>query len=172
MRVKSVNNPTLSVYAGLSLVLFVLWCLLTGSTESDELLVGAVVAIAAAIATPRTDIFQGFKISLYAPIALARYLIHFIIALLLANLDMARRVLSPSLSLNPEVVEVKTDLQSRFGKLLLANSITLTPGTLTVDVIGDRLLVHWIDSSPGKDLESATLSIAAGFEKHIRGFLQ
>jgi len=85
---------------------------------------------------------------------------------------MARRILTPSLPLNPEVVEVKTELQSDLGRLLLANSITLTPGTLTVDVKDDRLLVHWVDCRPGTDLEQATQAIAAGFERHIKGFLK
>ena len=58
---------------------------------------------------------------------------------------MARRVLSPSLPLSPEIVEVQTGLESSLGKLLLANSVTLTPGTLAVDVIDDRILVHWVE---------------------------
>ena len=55
---------------------------------------------------------------------------------------------------------------------MLANSITLTPGTLTVDVEGDALLVHWIDCPPGTDIATATQTIASGFERHLRGFLQ
>jgi len=166
------NKYPLSVYAGLSLTLFVLWIMLTGSIESTELMTGAVVSVVAAIATPRLEIFQGIHLTLLAPVALLRYLLHFIKALLLANLDMARRVLSPSLPLNPAVVEVETGLQSRLGRLLLANSITLTPGTLTVDVIDNRLLVHWVDAGPGSDLKQATRVIAADFEKHISGFLK
>lgn len=166
------NNHSLAGRVGLSMILFILWIMLTGSLQTDELMLGAAVAVVAAIATPRPGISHGFILSAYAPIAVIRYLIHFLIALIRANLDMARRVLSPSLPLNPEVVEVETGLESRLGILLLANSITLTPGTLTVDVIGDRLLVHWVDSGAGADLEQATQAIAAGFQRHIRGFLK
>ena len=166
------KNPSLPVYVGLTLTLLVLWIMLTGSLAPGELILGLVVAIVAAIATPRVENIRGFRITPYAPVALLRYLVHFFIALIQANLDMARRVLTPSLPLHPELVEVKTGLESRLGKLLLANSITLTPGTLTVDVADDRLLVHWIDCRPGKDLVCATLEIAEGFEKHIRGFLK
>jgi multicomponent Na+:H+ antiporter subunit E len=56
--------------------------------------------------------------------------------------------------------------------LLLANSITLTPGTLSVDVQGGRILVHWVDCAPGDDLAAATREIAESFERHIRGFLK
>jgi multicomponent Na+:H+ antiporter subunit E len=114
----------------------------------------------------------GVRLSFWAPVALLQYLVVFFIELVRANLDMARRVLSPSLPINPAVVEVRTGLQSSLGKLLLANSITLTPGTLSLDVQNDRLLVHWIDCPPGTDIDSATRAIAESFERHISGFLR
>jgi multicomponent Na+:H+ antiporter subunit E len=116
-------------------------------------------------------ILAGVRLTPAAPYHLVRYLGYFVAALVRANLDMARRVLSPSLPIRPAVVEVRTGLQSSLGKLLLANSITLTPGTLSVDVRDDRILVHWVDCAPGTDLEAATRAIAASFEHHIRGFL-
>ena len=106
------------------------------------------------------------------PLFMLRYLGVFLLALLHANIDMARRVLSPSLPINPAMVEVETQLKSSLGKLILANSITLTPGTLTVDVVGERLLVHWVDSSSGRDLEQATHVIAESFERHLREFIE
>ena len=166
------NNNSFASYLALAAVLFLLWVMLSGTLDPEELTVGLIVALGAALATSRMEIFQGIKLTPTAPLALVRYLINFVFALLKANLDMARRILTPSLPLNPEVVEVKTELQSDLGKLLLANSITLTPGTLTVDVKGDRMLIHWVDSRPGRDLQQATRAIAAGFEQHIKGFLK
>ncbi|MCB1878153.1 MAG: Na+/H+ antiporter subunit E, partial [Chromatiales bacterium] len=46
------------------------------------------------------------------------------------------------------------------------NSITLTPGTLVVDIVGDSLFVHWIDVR-AQDAESATREISARFEKYL-----
>ena len=68
--------------------------------------------------------------------------------------------------------QLETRLQSPLGKLLLANSITLTPGTLSVDVQDARILVHWVDCPPGADLSRATRTIAESFERHISGFLK
>jgi multicomponent Na+:H+ antiporter subunit E len=52
------------------------------------------------------------------------------------------------------------------GRMLLANSITLTPGTLTVELDGEWLYVHWVNvQSP--DIEGATASIVAGFERYL-----
>lgn len=152
---------------------FVLWLLLTASFAVDELVAGLLVsAFIPHLAGDRLQILSGLRLTPAAPLHLLRYLGYFLIALVRANVDVARRVLSPRLPLQPALVEVRTGLQSDLGRLLLANSITLTPGTLTVDLSEDRLLVHWIDVTPGTDLERATAAIAAGFERHIMGFVR
>lgn len=153
-------------------VSLVFWILLTGSLDSQELVAGLLVsAIVTLLAAPRLTLLDGIRWSPRTLPAFARFLAAFSIALLRANLDMARRVLSPSLPIRPDVVEVRTRLQSDLGRLVLANSITLTPGTLSIDVDEDRLLVHWIDCEPGTDLEAATASIVGQFESHLREFL-
>jgi multicomponent Na+:H+ antiporter subunit E len=149
-----------------------LWLLLTGSINPQELIAGLLVAAAAtALGTPRAMVVGGLRLTPAAPLHLLKYLGVFLVALIKSNLDVARRVLAPSLPINPGVVQVRTQLQSDLGRLLLANSITLTPGTLTVDVEGDTLLIHWIDCPPGVDMEQATRLIAADFEKHLAGFV-
>ena len=152
---------------------FVLWLLLTGSLAADELIAGAVVVLAAvALAWPRSGVVAGLRLTPLALAHMVAYLGVFFVALVRSNLDVARRVLSPSLPINPGVVQVRTGLRSELGRLLLANSITLTPGTLTVDVDDDRLLVHWIDCPAGTDMEAATRAIAAEFEKWLKGFVR
>lgn len=169
----SAMSPTLGHYLFVFVVSLFLWLLLAGSLQRQELIAGGVVALAVTlVAGPRLTIFAGLKLTPGAPLHLLRYLMHFFAALVRANLDMARRVLTPSLPLRPAVVEVETRLQSPLGKLLLANSITLTPGTLSVDVQEERILVHWVDCAPGTDLKAATRAIAESFERHISGFLQ
>lgn len=167
------SRPQLVHFLFAFAVSMLLWLLLAGSLHPQELVAAAGVgALVVIIAAPRLGIFAGMRFSPAAPLYLVRYLIHFFIALVVANLDLARRVLSPSLPIRPAVVEVTTELQSPLGRMLLANSITLTPGTLVIDVIDNRLLVHWIDCPPGTDLEQATQAIAAGFERTIKGFLK
>ena len=151
---------------------YILWLLLAASLNPDELIAGLLVALAAAaFSAERPAIFSGIRFSILMPVHILRYLLAFLLALVRANLDMAKRVLSPRMHLRPQIVQVKTALQSDLGKLVLANSITLTPGTLSVDVIEDLIMVHWIEAPQDIDLESATREIAAGFEKHLSGFL-
>ena len=155
-----------------TVVLFIVWLLLVGTLSLQEIFVGIMVAAFTALLSSKHLMFLDyFKISLATPWHVLRYLGVFVVALLRANIDMARRVLSPRLPINPALVKVQTQLKSPMGKLVLANSITLTPGTLTVDVMGDYLQVHWVDSTPGVDLEHATAAIAQSFERHIREFL-
>ena len=159
-------------YALVAGVSMVLWLLLTGSLDAQEVIAGAVVSIlVTAIFGARFTIFTGFRFSWLAPLHILVYLANFFVALVRANFDLAIRVLSPSLPIRPAMVEVRTHLKSPLGKMLLANTITLTPGTLTVDVIGDRLLVHWVYCPEGMSTEEATAQIAARFEKHLSGFL-
>jgi multicomponent Na+:H+ antiporter subunit E len=149
------------------------WMLLTGSLAVDEVALGMMVSLVVMVAAgQRLALLSGLRLTPLAPLHLLRYLGYFFGQLVLSNFDVARRVISPALPIHPELVEVRTGLKSDLGRMLLANSITLTPGTLTVEAEGDRLLIHWIDSTPGSDLESATRAIAAGFEKHISGFLK
>ena len=63
-------------------------------------------------------------------------------------------------------------MKSDLVKLILANRITLTPGNLSVDVLDDRILIHWIDCPEGTDLAKATQEIAEGFEYRLKGFLK
>ncbi len=149
------------------------WILLTGTLAADELLLGGIVAlVVVGVAGPRLELLSGLRLAPLAPLHMLRYLGYFFRQLALSNFDVARRVISPDLPINPGLVEVRTGLTSNLGRMLLANSITLTPGTLTVEVEGDRMLIHWIDCPPGSDLESATRAIAAGFEQRISGFLK
>ncbi|MBN2781437.1 MAG: Na+/H+ antiporter subunit E [Candidatus Marinimicrobia bacterium] len=94
------------------------------------------------------------------------YVLVFLRELLVSNLDVARRVIDPKLPIKPGIVKVRTKLQSRIGRTLLANSITLTPGTLTAEIRGDYLYIHWIEIRH-EDLEGATRDIVQKFEKYL-----
>ena len=167
------NAVGMRAYVVVFLSSLLLWILLTGSVETEELGAGLLVAsVVSAASGPHLAVLNGLKLNPAVPLYIFNYLVYFFIALVRANLDMARRILSPSLPINPGVVEVETSLESPLGRMLLANSITLTPGTLTVDLKEDRLLIHWINVPEGIDVATATRHIAAGFEQRISGFLK
>ncbi len=159
-------------YAFVFFVCLLLWMLLVGSLDAREWLAGTLVAaLVTLLFAPRFAIFTGFRFGWLAPLHILHYLAAFFVDLVVANYQLAKRILTPSLPIRPEIVEVHTRLRSPLGRMLLANSITLTPGTLTIDVQGDRLLVHWVYSPPDIDSERATALIAAATEKRLSRFL-
>ena len=138
----------------------------------QELMAGTVIAfLVTVLFGSRFTIFTGFRFSWMSPLYILLYMAGFLRALVVANIEMARRILTPSLPIRPEIVEVQTALQSPLGRMLLANTITLTPGTLTVDVEGNKLIVHWVYCPPGTDIEIATDMIASIFERRLSQFL-
>jgi multicomponent Na+:H+ antiporter subunit E len=97
------------------------------------------------------------------------YILIFVWECFKANIDVAYRVGHPDLPINPGIVKVRTTLKSETGLTFLANSITLTPGTLSVDIDQENgfLYIHWINVKK-KDVESATKLIVEKFEKILR----
>ena len=84
-----------------------------------------------------------------------------------ANMDVAYRVLHPKMPIKPGIVKVKTKLKTDIAKTFLANSITMTPGTLSVDIKGEFLYIHWIYVRD-EGMEKATEIIVDKFEKHLK----
>ncbi|MBN1433401.1 Na+/H+ antiporter subunit E [Candidatus Fermentibacterales bacterium] len=152
----------------LIVLLFAVWLILTSSFHWQELIVGAALSLIMAIALNR--VYQQLGMPPLTPwrllnmIAFATILA---IEIIKANLDVAWRVIHPKLPIRPGIVVIRTELQQDIAKLILANSITLTPGTFTLDIIGDELLIHWIDVR-AEDIETATKLIGGRFEKYLR----
>jgi multicomponent Na+:H+ antiporter subunit E len=99
---------------------------------------------------------------------LLAYVPVFIYFLIKANFDVVYRALHPKMPISPGIVKIKTNLKTDSAITALANSITLTPGTMTVDVTDDGFLyVHWINVQ-SDDVEQATKIISETFEWFIK----
>ncbi len=150
-----------------TIVLFLIWIILTQSFDPQELFAGIIVAATVSMISPAISgdsPKKWFQPKRY--FYLFVYLFYFLWAMIKSNIDVAKRVINPKLPINPGIVKVKTKLKSDAAKLALANSITLTPGTLTVDVVGEYLYIHWIDvTSP--DIQKASEEIVSGFERYL-----
>lgn len=88
---------------------------------------------------------------------LPRYWLWLIKEIVLANIDVTKRILSPRLPVNPQLFRVKASQHNDLGKVIYANSITLTPGTVTVDIDGDEFVVHALSDATKDDLESGEM---------------
>jgi multicomponent Na+:H+ antiporter subunit E len=100
------------------------------------------------------------------------YAFVFVFEVIKANVDVTYRVLHPALPINPGIVKIRTRLRTVEGRTALANFITLTPGTMTVDVTDDGFLyIHWINVTT-TDIEEATRRIIGRFEWFIERILE
>ena len=96
----------------------------------------------------------------------------FLWEVLLANLDVAYRILHPRMPIRPGIVKVRTALESATARSVLANAITLTPGTLTVELVdGGELYVHWLNVR-STDAEQASERIVGRFERILRRIVE
>ena len=149
------------------LILMFVWTLLNNTFQPDVLIVGVIIAFFLSLfLCKKCELFADMNFTFKGIFYTLAYLVVFFIELIKANLDVTRRVLTPSLPINPGIVEVKTKLKSKFARMLLANSITLTPGTLTVEVKDDSFFIHWIDVK-SEDVEVASKEIVSKFEKYL-----
>ncbi len=151
----------------LFLYLILLWIFLVWSVDWQHLVIGGVVALVLGwmygnkVITDGSKVFQvrrWFWFFLYIPV--------FTWEMAKANVDVAYRVLHPRMPIRPGIIKVKIRMRSEIGKAFLANSITLTPGTLTVDIKGQILYIHWIYVRT-KDVEAATQHIVKRFEPFL-----
>ncbi len=134
-----------------SILLFCMWLVLTSSLHLDNIVVGAVVSFS--IALLYTKMFTHHKFEFINPVYFLIYIYILLKNIIISNIQIAKRTLSPNMELSPAIVAVKTTLKSNWKKLLLANSITLTPGTLTLDVKDDTLFIHIIEYRDGQSKE-------------------
>ena len=155
-------------YLTLFLTMFILWLLLTFNLTAANLIVGAVAALLTTLVFGRS--FVGGWKKFYNPLRyfwMMIYLIVFIWECIKANFDVAYRVLSPKMPIKPGIVKARTTLKSDIAKTFLANSITMTPGTITVDIIDDDFYIHWIYVS-SKDPKVYSNKLLGRFEKLLR----
>ena len=153
-------------YFALSLVV---WLLLTWIFDPAVVIVGVVAS--AIVAFLFHSILPEEHHAFRSPMRLfwlLAYLPVFFYYLIIANFDVVYRAIHPAMPIHPGIVKIKTNLKTRSGITALANSITLTPGTMTVDLTDDGILyVHWINVKSTKT-EEATKFIAQRFEWFLK----
>ena len=155
------------------LLCFAFWVLLTWSFAVQELAVGAAVSLAVALFSARFFIHEK-AFWLLNPVkwfGLIAYVFVFLGELIKANVDMAKRCFGGCKNIKPGIVKIPTGMKSDYGVAAVANSITLTPGTITMETTEEDgqnyLYVHWIDVAE-TDPEKAGEAIKGRLERGVR----
>ncbi len=155
-------------FVWLLVVTFVLWLALSSKLDRPELVCGGLVCLIISLFATHMYSRLGFpSLSIKMVLFFLAYIIVLFWEIIKANFDVAYRVIHPKMPIKPGIVVIKTRLKSDIAKMILANSITLTPGTFTLDVIGDRILIHWINVK-AEDIDETTRIIGERFEKYLK----
>lgn len=138
------------------LLIFALWLIFNGKITVEILLFGLAITFGLGLAV---KLLLGYgpqkELRLYRVLPLfLLYLLVLLWEVLKANLYVIGLILRGRRALDPALIRIRVDLKTEFGRFILANSITLTPGTLTVESEGDVLTIHCLHPALLENTES------------------
>ena len=141
-------------YIVVFIILFVNWVIWSGLFDAFHLSLGVISCLLVTLMSSNLlfkrkefkagDLLEALRLIVYIP-----WLLYQII---LSNIHVAKIVLKPDMPIDPEVIRYKTKLKKDISIVTFANSIILTPGTITADIIDDELYVHCLDKKVAEDL--------------------
>ena len=135
------------------LFLVIFWVLLSGHIEPLLLFFGVISCLLVWWISHRMDIFDHEEHPVHVhPVKLAGYYFWLCKEVIKWNLDVARRILDPALPIHPRLIKVRTSQRTELGQVIYANSITLTPGTVSIDLQGYEIEVHALTPEAADDL--------------------
>ena len=141
-------------------LLFILsgtWLLLSGHTSPLLLSLGLLSVAAVVACTVRLELLDDEGVPVHLLPGLIRYVPWLIVQVIRSNLDVARRIVSPKLPIHPSVIHVDAAHHTEVGRVTYANSITLTPGTISLDVSEEAIEVHALTEEAANDLLSGEM---------------
>jgi multicomponent Na+:H+ antiporter subunit E len=146
---------------GLAVALAALWFALSGETAPIFLFLAAISVLLSLWLAARLRIIDRDASPYHRLAQLLVFLIGLLVRIVRSNIVVIGKILGPRHAIDPAMVKVTTEAGTDLGKALFANSITLTPGTVTVDVNGNELLVHALVRESSSPLSFRAMDHAA-----------
>ena len=141
----------------LGLVLFCLWLLLSGFFVTLLLSLGVVSVAFVVWIAHRMDVIDHEGHPTHLTIRALLYWPWLIVEIIKANINVAGAIVRRRMLVNPSVIKVKATQKTELGQVIYANSITLTPGTVTIDIDKDIMIVHALTRKATEDLQSGDM---------------
>jgi multicomponent Na+:H+ antiporter subunit E len=143
----------------LGALLFVLWLLLSGHWDNPLLIGFGVISTAICVwIAQRMDVADHEGVPVRLGIRTPLYWPWLVVQIAKSNVDVAKRILSPSLPISPTTVRIRMTQRTPLGMVVFANSITLTPGTVAMTIDEDTVLVHALTEENARALEEGEMS--------------
>ena len=146
--------------ASLTLTLFILWLLLSGHYNVLLISLGLLSSLLTVVLALRMDVIDHESHPLHLRRQLPRYWVFLSREVILANLDVVRRILTPGKSFSPQLRQLPLPQKTALGQVIYANSITLTPGTVTVQLGTDSIRIHALSREAADDLQTGRMAQA------------
>jgi len=143
----------------LLLLLFAFWLILSPAVSLQSVLIGIIVSVLVVLYS-QDVVFSEEEVTIYSLGKLKIFIVYMFTLLaeiVKANIDVAKVVLSPSMPISPSFIKVHAVFKNDFNKVIYANSVTLTPGTLTVDVRGDEYVIHALTDAAAAGMDNSIL---------------
>ncbi len=135
-------------FLSMLIILASLWLLLSGHYTTILLALGFTSVLLVLYISIRMELFDYDQpVLLVQIICVIPYWIWLIKEIVLSNIDVLKRILNPALPINPQLVDFKSSQQCNFSRVNYANSITLTPGTIAINIEGEYIAVHALAES-------------------------
>ena len=140
-------------------VLLLFWLVMSGIYTPFLITSGVIFSVAVALfCAKRLGVVDRDGHPIHLILSAVTYWPWLVWQIIVSAWTVSRIILSPSLPISPTLVRVKTDQTTDVGKVTYANSITLTPGTISVDLDGDEILVHALTREGAADLAAGTMN--------------
>lgn len=142
----------------MGVVALAVWLLWSGIYEPLIVGLGLASCLSVILICRRMGILDDEGVPVHLSLGLLSYVPWLIWAILKSNVDVARRILSPSLPISPRLIRVKPNQKTDLGRVVYANSITLTPGTVTCDADGAEFVIHALTKEAADDVVAGAMN--------------
>lgn len=142
----------------LALFLIAIWLLLSGHYTPLLLILGVVSTLLVVFLAARADLIDREIQPVLIKLSVLLYWFWLGREIIKSNIDVTRRILSPSLPISPKIIKIRATQRTDLGKVTYANSITLVPGTVTVDVDEDIFTVHALTQEAAAELKAGEMN--------------
>ncbi|MDO8908835.1 MAG: Na+/H+ antiporter subunit E [Pseudohongiella sp.] len=153
---------------GLMFFAAILWWILSGYTKPLLISLGIVSVLFTAFLAHRMKVLDDESQPLHLSLALPRFWGYLLWQIVVANIKMVIIIMSPKMNIDPHVLRARVSQQGVLGNAILGNSITLTPGTVTLDIGNGEVEVHAINRESAEDVENGVFDQRIPGRKGVR----
>lgn len=144
--------------ASMTVTLFALWLLLSGHYDPMLLGLGFASTAFAVFLALRMEVIDHESYPFHLTGRLIRFWLFLSKEIVFANVDVVKRILGPKRNIKPQLVRIRPPQRTELGLVIYANSITLTPGTVSMEVTPESITVHALSPDAAADLEAGRMA--------------